>query len=134
VSRTTSDVLAAIEATTALLRSAPLRWEWDGRFSAALAVVEAPADTATLALIGQAFTTAWDAQTIKQAPDATRKLASSWGLQRSQRLFTLEIDDDPLLFAAWWPWGSGTTFSLRVGCTASDPAQGEGLLRRAFSL
>jgi hypothetical protein len=134
VSRTKGDVLAAIEAVTARLTGASLRWEWDDRFAAALAVVEAPADQAVLALVSQVFAAAWDAQTIQQAPDAARELASSWGLQRSQRLFALDLDDDPLLFAAWWPWGSGTTFSLRVGCSASDAAQGEALLRAAFSL
>jgi len=135
VSRTKTEVLSAIEAAAACLKGASLRWEWDGRFAAALAVVKVPADAPVLALVSQAFAGSWDSQTILQAPDRARLLESCWGgLQRGQRLFSLDLGDEPLLFAAWWPWGSGTTFSLRVGCAASDPAEGEALLRRLFSL
>ena len=37
-------------------------------------------------------------------------------------MLTLDPADDPLLFAAWWPWGCGTTVSLRVSCVAYSPA------------
>jgi hypothetical protein len=33
-------------------------------------------------------------------------------------MLTRDPDDDPLLYAFWWPWGGNTTFSLRIACVA----------------
>jgi hypothetical protein len=123
--RTLDDALAdAMRASARLTEDTrePLRWEWDSRFSAVLSVVKSPLDLPVLELVGGLFPVGWDHRTISQAPDSVRALASDWGLKVGQRLFTLDPADDPLFFAAWWPWGAGTTFSLRISCTARGPA------------
>ena len=116
-----------------------LSWEWDGRFGAALAVIKAPQDEQVLGMIQTIFSLAMDHQTVGQAPASVQEAAKSWGgLRGDQRLFVLDPAADPLLFAAWWPWGGATTFSLRVGCKAQSDqiAQAEILtaLRGWFSL
>lgn len=138
--RALDDVLADAMGASARLVEATreLRWEWDSRFSAVLCVVKSPRDVAVLELVAALFPSGWDGKTISQAPDPVRALASDWGLKAGQRLFTLDPADDPLFFAAWWPWGAGTTFSLRISCVAGSPAV-EGhdpltQLRRWFSL
>ena len=115
-----------------------LRWEWDGRFSAALAVVKAPGHEPVLELLARLFPFAWDSTSVARAPEPVRAVADDWGLKAGQRLFTLDPGDDPLLFAAWWPWGNGNTFSVRVGCIADDEAaekaDPDAQLRRWFGL
>ena len=141
-SRAPDDVLADAMRAAARLTEAtaePLLWEWDSRFSAALSVVKSPRDLPVLDLVGALFPAGWDHQTLSKAPESVRKVAKAWGgLGAGQRLFTLDPADDPLFFAAWWPWGDKTTFSLRIGCAVRGAdAQGRdplAQLRRWFSL
>ena len=35
-----------------------------------------------------------------------------------QTFFVLDPGADPMMYAAWWPWGSRLKFSLRVSCVA----------------
>jgi hypothetical protein len=136
--RTRSEALAEAERVSTTLIAASrelLRWEWDSRFSAALAVVKAPNDRTVLELLASSFVHAWERDSVAGAPAEVRTIAAAWGLNAGQRLFTLDPADDPLLFAAWWPWGNPTTASLRIGCSArgsSDDPLDE--LRRWFSL
>lgn len=116
-----------------------LSWEWDDRLSAALASVEAPNDRDVLELVGAVFSDSWEHEDLEQAPESVRALASDWGgLAPGQRLFALDPASDPLLFAAWWPWGNGTTFSLRVGCAArsaeAEETDAVAMLRGWFSV
>jgi len=96
-----------------------LRWQWDDRFSAALATVKVPHDQTVLARLASLFPRTWEASTLGPAPAAVKALAGDWGgLMAGQRLFTLDPEHDPLLFAAWWPWRNNTVASLRVSCCA----------------
>jgi len=45
------------------------------------------------------------------------------GLQSGQFIFTSQVND-VILFAAWWPWGSGDKVSVRIGLY--DTAAGGG--------
>lgn len=121
--RSPQDVLADIQRTCrALQDGGGLSWEWDGHFSAVLAVAKDPRHQEVLALVEAQFPFPWDAASIKDAPPRIVKLSNAWGgLRPGQRLFTCDPGDDPLLFAAWWPWGGGTTFSLRIACGARSP-------------
>ncbi len=133
-----ADVTRAVGRLTAASRGL-LTWEWDSRFSAALGIVKAPHHLPILELLGQLFPRAWDDRTLRQAPEAVRLVAAAWGgMQAGQRLLVIEPADDPLFFAAWWPWGSGTTFSLRISCAARSAAAKDceplTQLRRCFAL
>jgi hypothetical protein len=100
-----------------------LRWEWDERFGAALAVVKVPHHETVLQLVQRLFQHAWDHQNVDSAPEQVQVQADQWGgLESGQQMFVLEPNDDPLLFVAWWPWGSGTTFSLRLSCASPSGA------------
>jgi hypothetical protein len=125
-SRTLDDAMADATRAAARLAEAtaePLSWEWDSRLSAVLSAIEAPRHLPVLELVGALFPATWDHRTLSTAPELVRKIASAWGgLSSGQRLFTLEPEDDPLFFAAWWPWGDGTTFSLRISCVARGAA------------
>jgi hypothetical protein len=139
--RTPDDALSdAMHASARLVEATreDLRWEWDARFAAVLGVIKAPRDVPALELLGGLFPGAWDHQTIAKAPDPVRARASAWGgLSAGQRLFTLDPSDDPLFFAAWWPWGGGAKSSLRISCASSPAAEGHDpltQLRRWFSV
>jgi len=120
-------------------QGAQLRWEWDGGFSAALAVATDPQHHAVLAALEELFAERWDHQRVREAPARIARLcADCGGLRPGQLMLTLEPDDDPLLFVLWWPWGCGTKVSLRVGCEATaDEARALeplALLKRCFGI
>src|SRR3954471_20881327 len=60
---------------------------------------------------------AWfNAETLASAPDPVRALASACGgLRSSQLLLWGGAPDAPGAFGLWWPWGDGTTVSVRIG-------------------
>jgi len=98
-------------------------WEWDNRYAAALAVFELPHDGQVLALVTELLPCSWDQLDIETAPEPVRDISGAWGgLEAAQRLFVRDPEVEPVLFAAWWPWGSGEKFSLRVSCSARSEA------------
>ena len=58
------------------------------------------------------------------------------GIKSGQIFFTTDGDADPLLFAAWWPWGDGIHISLRIGASDSSLSDGDikNLLAEWFQL
>jgi len=97
-----------------------LFWDWDRRFRTAVGRVSDPEHLAVLALLDDCFPHSWDHQTIAETPKVVREIAAAWGGMRpGQLLYTFDAAESPLLFSAWWPWDSGTTFSMRVGCHMS---------------
>lgn len=98
-----------------------LVWEWDSRFSAALSVTKNPQHRKVITLLEELFPSVWTHENIQGAPERIVELSNDWGgLRPGQKMFTCDPSEDPLLFAAWWPWGSGTTFSLRISCITSS--------------
>jgi hypothetical protein len=90
-------------------------WQWDDDYHAALAVIRAPHEAAVLARVEGLLPHAWSQLDIKQAPPHVRHVCGVWGgLMTGQRLFALDPELDPMLFATWWPWGNRLKFSLRV--------------------
>lgn len=126
MTHSTADVMVQVDAALARLvvETRELIWDWDRRFDTAVGRVSAPEHLAVLALLDSCFAHRWDHQDLREAPDMAREIADAWGgLRPGQRLYTLDPVAQPLLFAAWWPWGSGKTFSVRIGCVM--PAGGE---------
>jgi len=140
--RAPSDVLVDFERVCRALRaggSERLAWEWDDRFSAALAVARAPQHEALLALVAAELRSRWDAASLRGAPARIARLSRAWGgLRPGQLMLTRDPGEDPLLLGVWWPWGDGASFSLRVGCDAEGPEAAaldpRAVLRRCFEL
>src|SRR4029078_7958928 len=54
--------------------------------------------------------------TLASASESVRGLVEKCGgLRAAQLLFWGGGDDAPGAFGLWWPWGDGTTVSLRIG-------------------
>jgi len=138
-SRSPEAVVQDLEQACRALADSGLGWEWDSRFSAALAVVKDPQHHEVLDLVQAQLAAAWDYKSIRQAPGPVAELARAWGgLRPGQQMFTCDSPGALMLFAVWWPWGGDTTFSLRIGCVA-EGAGAEGLdlpalIKRCFGL
>ena len=71
---------------------------------------------AILSTVSNEFDRQWDATTISNASGLIGELANSFfGISPGQIIFTSEQGAGLILFAAWWPWGNGSTISLRIG-------------------
>lgn len=116
------NAIEQMQAATARLREgtrdiAP--WEWDQAYWAALTVIKAPHEEEVFELVREALPYSWDPLEIKTAPEQIRRAAGVWGgLMTGQQFFALDPNADPMMYAAWWPWGSRLKFSLRVSCSA----------------
>jgi hypothetical protein len=117
-----------------------LRWEWDGRFGAALSVFTKAESAQVLAVVKGALPMSWDARTIGSAPELVRACAKALGgLQGGQLAFATGNDAAAVVFAAWWPWGNGENISLRIsaacaGLAADAEEQLERQVRQWFGL
>ncbi len=128
------DVNAGLERLVDSTRD--LVWDWDRRFNTAVGRVSDPEHLPVLALLDDCFGHRWDHETIGAAPEVVQDISAGWGGMRpGQLLHTFDANEFPLLFTAWWPWGSGTTFSLRVGCLiTTGPEAEQAMAQRLRSL
>ena len=92
------------------------QWQWDERFQVALIVFEKEDMGAIFSAVSNEFDQQWDAATISSASGPIGELVDSFlGILPGQMIFTCEQGAGLMLFAAWWPWGNGSTISLRIG-------------------
>ncbi len=92
-----------------------LSWKWDDRFEAALAEFQIKSRDPIHEILSQHFNIIWDTSNIGSAPDHVLTINRNLGGIRSgQLLFTTEPNVEGILFCAWWPWGNGTTISIRI--------------------
>ena len=108
-------------------------WEWDGRFSCALAKVSGgeQASKAREMLTAQ-LPVIWSADKLAEAPASVRQVcARTGGLRGDQLVFSAELADGALCYCLWWPWGSGREISARIGAAGGPPAVA---LRVAFGI
>jgi hypothetical protein len=129
---TTADLEARCRAFVAATREF-LRWEWDGRFLLMLSVCDANNRADVEALIDQCFPHKIGSDD-KDLPTCARDVMGGiGGLRPRQFLYLTEVDRDPVMFCAWWPWGGGGKVSLRFGCwSAQLHGPGRAELRAAF--
>ena len=91
-------------------------WQWDGRFKTALAEFPIDRKAEVLGVLEKHLVRKWDASDVVEAPGAVREIVTSLGgLMSGQLLFLSDLEDDPLVYCAWWPWSSGQTISIRIG-------------------
>jgi hypothetical protein len=91
-------------------------WQWDERHHALLSEFASNKKEKILTYLTQHFSHQWDAKTIKSAPQVLKQeLGSLTKLTKEQQLFTCPASENtPALLAIWWPWGHGSTISLRL--------------------
>lgn len=97
-------------------------WSWDPRFKCVTSsFTKDIVDRARQAMTG-VLDAEWSVASINQSPDEIRTLAARFGgVRDGQLLFTGNAVDGRMhLFALWWPWGDGSTISLRVGVANCD--------------
>jgi hypothetical protein len=91
-------------------------WEWDARLSCALSTVAKPEEAQALALLTGQLGEPFSPATVPSAPaDLVQMCARTGGLRASQRAFAMTLSDGATALCLWWPWGSGASFSARVG-------------------
>jgi hypothetical protein len=90
-------------------------WSWDSRFAMLASSFAIEHDERARASAALALPHSWDKNTLSTAPPTLRELcAAAGGLRSNQRLLAGRAG--PLvLVGLWWPWGNGTTITLRLG-------------------
>lgn len=90
-------------------------WSWDDRFTMLASSFAVELADKALASAALALPYSWDVKTIATAPAGLREICEqTGGLRKSQRLLAGRAGD-LVLIGLWWPWGSGTTITLRLG-------------------
>lgn len=96
-------------------------WSYDRRLKCVASSIPLAKEAEARAAIGDVLTQSWSAATLASAPEPVQALAQSCGgLRASQLLLWGGAPDGAGPFGLWWPWGDGTTVSLRVGLHGVD--------------
>jgi hypothetical protein len=115
-------------------------WKWDGRFKVALGEFPVGSKEQVRAILDRSFVHVWDSSNIKAAPDVVQQVkALLGGLMPGQLLFVSNDAATPYMFCAWWPWGNGTTISIRMApfgarLPAADAAAEMAVFRAALGI
>ena len=98
-----------------------LNWDWDSRFGAVVTSFSKEDEEAVFSMLKKHFDEEYDNNRISAAESNVQRLAGSFGgVRAGQKLFIKKDDDTYIIFGAYWPWGNGTTVSLRIGIKAAD--------------
>ena len=96
-------------------------WSWDHRFKCATSSLGAEAALKAKAILLGAVPAEWDELSFARAPEPVRGLAERCGeIRPGQALLTADPVAGMILFAMWWPWGDGSTTSIRIGVADCD--------------
>jgi hypothetical protein len=113
-----SDPPPALTEVLSRLRAAwpAARWEWDGRFRCALSTLDKNTVAQGRAALTAALPALFTAKTVAKAPPAVAKICTATGgLRGDQEVFAAELPDGSTAYCLWWPWGTGSNFSARIG-------------------
>jgi hypothetical protein len=103
-----------------------LAWKWDGRFEASQAEFSSADGEAIRQTLAGILVDVWDSTTIAGASDFVKTQANNFGgLRPGQLFFSSDPGADALILGAWWPWGNGTTISLRLVPVAKNVSDEE---------
>ena len=92
-----------------------LTWKWDSRFGTALAEFSIDNEGKVRELLGSHLGVSWNSSNISEAPESLQMIAGRLGgLRAGQMLFAPDSNKDDFIFGVWWPWGNGSTVSIRV--------------------
>ncbi len=90
-------------------------WKWDERFGSLLAEFSVKNQDMIISILEKYFESKWDKKTIQNAPGFIKQNTYTFkDMKQGQFLFTSPVENEDLIFAAWWPWGDGESISVRV--------------------
>ena len=90
-------------------------WEMDGRFSTPFVQLDMGDTKPVKESMSSIFDNEWDSSSLNDASALEKNLAKCFfGIEKGQILFTT-LENDIVLFCAWWPWGNNSKVSLRIG-------------------
>ena len=97
-------------------------WGWDARFRCVSSSFDKKIAARVLELTAATLQTQWTTDNFAAAPDDVRVLAERYGGVRAGQMVLAGSDVvvGMRLFGLWWPWGDGSTISLRLGIANSD--------------
>ncbi len=92
-----------------------LTWRWEDSKNMLLSEFASGKAERVLNELESHFTHGWDKDSIKYVPNSIKEeLGDITKLTKEQKLFTIPPkNNEPTLVAIWWPWGHGSTLSLR---------------------
>ena len=106
--------------------SESLGWQWDGRFGCVLTTFETSDKDRVSGVVSSLLDQAWNSTNMDDAPARVGAAIKDFGgLNPGQLLFSSELAEGIILLGLWWPWGNGTTISLRLAPHGFDAAADE---------
>jgi hypothetical protein len=111
-------------------------WTYDRRLKCVASSFPIGREADARAAMAEVLPTSFSAEGLSGAPAAVQALAEACGgLRAAQLLFWGGDAAGPGAFGLWWPWGDGTTVSLRIGLHDVDlPKQRYPRLRDVFGI
>jgi hypothetical protein len=111
-------------------------WTYDRRLKCVASSFPVGREADARAAMADVLSTFFTPETLGGAPAGVQTLAESCGgLRAAQLLFWGGGPDAPGVFGLWWPWGDGSTVSLRIGLHDVDlPKQRYPRLRDVFGI
>lgn len=93
-----------------------LIWRWEEEKNVLLAEFASGKADKVIAILQQHCAHEWNIKSIKNAPKSIKiELADNAKLIKNQRIFTNPPkNDQKSVVAILWPWGHGSTYSLRL--------------------
>jgi len=92
-----------------------MSWKWDSYIETVLAEFDVGDKDSIRAILEHYLVSTWDSSNIDKAPDMVQMIDNYLGgLRPGQLLFTSDPNQEAIVFCAWWPWGNGTTISIRI--------------------
>jgi hypothetical protein len=111
-------------------------WTYDRRLKCVASSIPLARETEARAAIAEVLPLSFSVETLPSAGEGVRALVEKCGgLRAAQQILWGGGDDAPGPFGLWWPWGDGTTVSLRIGLHDVDvPKERYPRLRDVFGI
>ncbi len=93
-------------------------WSWDRRHRTALFITRLEGIDEKWKWLGERLPEKWSSASLKSAPHLRFLAERLKGLEPAQELISQTVDEEWVLFAAFWPWQDENTVSIRVGAAA----------------
>ena len=102
----------------------PVAWNWDHRFTAALAIVSDEQAQAVLNRLRNTMHEVIHSESLSfEGTDLTSLSQHLGNLRGEQQLYVKPVEDDLIAFCTAWPWLSGDNISFRFGVFNTSTAE-----------